>query len=261
MLRYLPMAVSQFDIRGKLMRQNPEACYTFGSSKSERLNGVQKDALVDVGAVEGKDEDPDHVTNREGSGRASHVHFIGDCSSEIATNSCQNGNPSTTTQGNDARTKIPVSSIPAQAATIRGKRKYDSIGNDALVKSEEPILKKHHDNMETPSDFAERFFDPHVAQDVLERIKEHGSVVSIEALLNTKEGPEWNAIHATLGKDAVSHDPIILYSSRNIADIVKAKHETQINLERAEFFAIMAHEIRTVRCCYWKLRSFLFCLC
>ena len=72
-----------------------------------------------------------------------------------------------------------------------------------------------------------------------------GKDVSVEALVQTKNGPGWNAIHARLGKDATSEDPIIYYSARDISDIVNAKKETQLNIERAEFFAIMAHEIRT----------------
>lgn len=91
--------------------------------------------------------------------------------------------------------------------------------------------------------FLRRFVDRRVGMKIFEELKT-GKDVSVEALVRTKRGTEWNAIHARLAKDAISADPIILYSARDISDIVNAKKETQLNKERAEFFAIMAHEIR-----------------
>ena len=92
--------------------------------------------------------------------------------------------------------------------------------------------------------FVDIFVDQQKGQEILDEIKS-GKDVSVEALVHTKHGIEWNAIHARLGKDAITADPIILFSARNISDLIEAKKEIQLNKERAEFFAIMAHEIRT----------------
>lgn len=92
--------------------------------------------------------------------------------------------------------------------------------------------------------FVNRFADRQIGVQILDQIKA-GQDVNVEALVYTKRGPEWHAIHTRLGKDVITADPIILFSARDISEILGAKRELQVNKERNEFFAIMAHEIRT----------------
>ena len=137
MLRHLPVAVSQFDINGKLMEQNPEALSLFG----------------ELGSQTSTDDD----------------------------SSC----------------------------------------------------------------FASRFVDKNLGKRVLKQIQEEG-LCSLEAQKHTKKGPRWSAIEARRSRDPVSQDPVILYSARDITDLVNAKNEAdRANLEKSEMLAVLAHEIRT----------------
>ena len=200
MLRYLPIAVSQFDVNGALMCQNPEACRVFGTPR---------DSTIDVK----HDQDPSSTTT------------------QLPKTNQKPAIPDTLdTEYLDIRTSSQVAlnskeSIPQQRLDVKKNNKED-------------------DMRTSPSHFLDRFVERSVGLKILEQIQA-GNDVNVEALVKTKAGPVWNALHARLGKDAESKDPIILYTARDISDIVKAKKETELNLERAEFFAIMAHEIRT----------------
>mmetsp|Transcript_26899 Transcript_26899/g.39791 ORF Transcript_26899/g.39791 Transcript_26899/m.39791 type:complete len:666 (-) Transcript_26899:35-2032(-) len=108
-----------------------------------------------------------------------------------------------------------------------------------LNNNDDDALKQIHNNH-----FVNRFVDRQIGSKIHNQIK-RGQDVNVEALLYTKCGPEWHAIHTRLGKDSITAEPIILFSSRDISEILSAKRELQVNKERNEFFAIMAHEIRT----------------
>ena len=208
MLRYLPIAVSQFDVDGALMCQNPEACRVFGTPR---------DSTIDVK----HDQYPSSTTtqlaktNQKPSVEEENVQAISD------TLDMEYLDTRTSSQAALNRKE----STPQQRLDVEKNNERD-------------------DMRTTPSHFLDRFVERSAGLKILEQIQA-GKDVNVEALVKTKAGPVWNALHARLGKDSESKDPIILYTARDISDIVKAKKETELNLERAEFFAIMAHEIRT----------------
>lgn len=73
------------------------------------------------------------------------------------------------------------------------------------------------------------------------------TTVSIEAELHTstKGRTQWSAIQLRKTKDPVTSRPVILYSAQDKSDAMEAKREREARLQKSEFLAIMAHEIRT----------------
>ena len=73
------------------------------------------------------------------------------------------------------------------------------------------------------------------------------TTVSIEAELHTstKGRTQWSAIQLRRTKDPVTSRPVILYSAQDKSDAMEAKREREARLQKSEFLAIMAHEIRT----------------
>ena len=208
-LQHLPLAVCQFSENGELTYQNPEACHTFGSA--QYLEGIEDQG----GSSSGSATDP-AAASIVGSTDSSSSHCDDESRSELNNNLSQSS--------------LPVNNIDP----MEDNREACKDEGDTMTIVKKPI-----------NHFLKRFVDRRVGVKIFEELKT-GKDVSVEALVRTKRGTEWNAIHARLGKDAISADPIILFSARDISDIVHAKKETQLNKERAEFFAIMAHEIRYV---------------
>ena len=136
----------------------------------------------------------------------------------------------------------PPGSNPASDNLKNHQTTILNITTDTVTKGEDS--KADDATIPKINHFLKRFVDRQKGTQIFEDIK-NGKDVNVEALVHTKRGKEWNAIHARLGRDSVTADPIILFSARDISDIVNAKKETQVNKERAEFFAILAHEIRT----------------
>jgi hypothetical protein len=95
-----------------------------------------------------------------------------------------------------------------------------------------------------------RFVDRKVAEEVLQKLQQEkipSSPINIEAELytNQKGRTQWSAIQLHKTLDPVTSQPVILYSSRDRSDAIEAKREREARIEKAEFLAIMAHEIRT----------------
>ena len=139
--------------------------------------------------------------------------------------------PSVTSSKSPSKTmKRPPSPPPQSSSPSRTTSKPTTATTSSSSRS------KNH--------FVNRFVDREEGMKIFQQIKD-GKDISVEVLLYTKKGPEWNAIHTRLGNDSNSDKKKMIYfSARNISDIVNAKREIQLNHERAEFFAIMAHEIR-----------------
>jgi signal transduction histidine kinase len=95
-----------------------------------------------------------------------------------------------------------------------------------------------------------RFVDRNVAKDVLQKLQQQsklaGGTINMEAELYTSERrKQWSSIQLRKAIDPVTSQPVILFSSFDKSDAVLAKRERDARIEKAEFLAIMAHEIRT----------------
>lgn len=94
------------------------------------------------------------------------------------------------------------------------------------------------------NDFVERFVDPKVAQTILETIQTEDEV-NLQAELHTSHGPQWSAIQLRKMNDPVTRKATILFCSQDKTDAMEAKREREASMQKSEFLAIMAHEIRT----------------
>mmetsp|Transcript_21303 Transcript_21303/g.37466 ORF Transcript_21303/g.37466 Transcript_21303/m.37466 type:complete len:973 (-) Transcript_21303:122-3040(-) len=96
-----------------------------------------------------------------------------------------------------------------------------------------------------------RFVDQKVATEVLLTLKETSetsfATINMEAELYTsqKGKTQWSAIQLRKTLDPVTSQPVILYSAHDKSDAMEAKREREARIEKSEFLAVMAHEIRT----------------
>ena len=74
--------------------------------------------------------------------------------------------------------------------------------------------------------FIKRFVDQELGKSVLTDAGEKpGEVISIEALQQTVYGPKWSSVSVRQTKDPVTSKPILLYSARDISQVVEAKKQ------------------------------------
>jgi signal transduction histidine kinase/CheY-like chemotaxis protein len=94
--------------------------------------------------------------------------------------------------------------------------------------------------------FRSRFVDSMLGKRMFEEVAVLGNDFSTETQQYTKGGLRWKAIKVRRTKDPVTMNPVILYSARDITDLIEAKKEADAaNMQKSEFIAVMAHEIRT----------------
>ena len=92
----------------------------------------------------------------------------------------------------------------------------------------------------------ERFVDKELGKRVIDQVVDEGIDFNDEVQQHTKQGIRWFAIQLRRSKDPVNGLPVVLYSARDITAVVKAKKEAdQANMDKSEFVAVMAHELRT----------------
>ncbi|KAL7572744.1 hypothetical protein ACA910_009011 [Epithemia clementina (nom. ined.)] len=89
-----------------------------------------------------------------------------------------------------------------------------------------------------------RFEDPLVGQKVLREIQSQDSC-DLEAVIKTRNGPKSCVVQLRKARDPVTAEDVILFSARDNSDAHRAEKERKAREEKSEFFAIMAHEIRT----------------
>ena len=92
-------------------------------------------------------------------------------------------------------------------------------------------------------DFIHRFVNRKVAKEVLQAIRTQDNV-NLEAELRTSHGPQWSAIQLRKTHDPLTSQPVILYSAQDKSDAIEAKRHREASIQKSEFLAIMAHEIR-----------------
>ena len=96
-------------------------------------------------------------------------------------------------------------------------------------------------------DFIHRFVNRKVAKEVLQAIRTQDNV-NLEAELRTSHGPQWSAIQLRKTHDPLTSQPVILYSAQDKSDAIEAKRHREASIQKSEFLAIMAHEIRYESC-------------
>lgn len=95
-------------------------------------------------------------------------------------------------------------------------------------------------------DFVDRFVDPSVGRRVLDTIQTTTeSEVDLRAQIHTNKGARWSAIQLRKTVDPVTGNKAFLYSARDVSAEIEAKKQKEAKERKSEFFAIMAHEIRT----------------
>lgn len=96
------------------------------------------------------------------------------------------------------------------------------------------------------SDFLAQFVDLEVGRHVWKEVTE-GSECSTEALLYTGEGQSWFSVDVRETYDPITSAKVLIFSARDISKLMQyAKNQAdKQNHSRNEFFAVMAHELRT----------------
>eukprot|EP00980_Cylindrotheca_fusiformis_P005711 scaffold1192_cov58-Cylindrotheca_fusiformis.AAC.5 len=97
-----------------------------------------------------------------------------------------------------------------------------------------------------PCDFIRSFESEELGAKMYKQIQETQDC-KLDAEQSCMDGKKWFSIRLRRVRDPVTNSDVIVYSGRDISDIMeRAKEEAdRISMERSEFFAVMAHEIRT----------------
>lgn len=98
---------------------------------------------------------------------------------------------------------------------------------------------------ETASSFLERFVDRKLGRYVLEQVQQ-GKDCSIEAeQYTTPHTPRSFTVSVRRIPDPVTSKPMILYSARDISEMIQARQDTKQACNQADFVATISHELRT----------------
>ena len=208
MLRHLPMAVCQFDMEGNVMFQNQAA------RLPPQVTAAAVAAIHNKKDLDQKNNDNDNnaVENKNGSDSV-----------------------------DESLTKV--------ADTTSAK------GEDDTAEESATAAEKNTQHRRSPQEgeghLLHRFVNPQVAQEALAALQKNSPdqhVVQIEADLYSTKHPgqtEWSEVQLRKTTDPITGKPAILYSAQDKTDAQNAQKERQASLQKSEFFAIMAHEIRT----------------
>ena len=154
-------------------------------------------------------------------------------------NNSEKKNGSVENRGEESLTKA------ANASTTAAK-----VEDDATEDSEKKIQHRRT-SQEGEGHLLHRFVNPLVAQEALAALQKNSpdqQVVHLEADLHSTKHPgqtEWSEVQLRKTTDPITGEPTILYSAQDKTDAQNAQREKQASLQQSEFFAIMAHEIRT----------------
>jgi signal transduction histidine kinase/AmiR/NasT family two-component response regulator len=133
---------------------------------------------------------------------------------------------------------LSVFGKPARESKIDVKKDEEPQTSGETIEMKKEVKQESH--------FRNRFVDQELGDRVFEEVAVKGNDFSVEALQHTKSGLIWSAIKVRRAQDPVTQKPIILYCTRDITDVIEAKKlADQASLQKSEFLAVMAHEIRT----------------
>lgn len=128
---------------------------------------------------------------------------------------------------------------------LKGNLAYqnpEAIGLFGGAKEEEP---KNEDN--DNNQFLARFVDQKLGQHALDHVaQDAGQDYNVEAEQYTLQGNTRTfSVSIRRSLDPVTSNPIILYSARDITEILKARRDTTKANIQSDFMAVISHEIRT----------------
>lgn len=191
-VRHLPIAVCQFDMKGRLMFQNPAAY------------------LPPLDDEEGKESEDDES-------------YISDDDSEYYDQLFEQQYGGTCTPNNGM-------------GSFMDRFVNKKVARELLDSLQDEPKEKRSSITSTSSSVGAAY-----------RSLSNTTTVTIEAELHTstKGRTQWSAIQLRKTKDPVTSRPVILYSAQDKSDAMEAKREREARLQKSEFLAIMAHEIRT----------------
>jgi signal transduction histidine kinase/ActR/RegA family two-component response regulator len=88
------------------------------------------------------------------------------------------------------------------------------------------------------------FVDQDLGKKALRKVQT-GADFNGEVELFALDGPRWFSVGLRRTRDPVKSGHVILFSARDISEIINARRETTRAAMKSEFMAVMAHEIRT----------------
>lgn len=199
-IRHLPIAVCQFDMKGRLMFQNP-AAYLPPLDDEEEKEIEEDESYIDDMDTDDDSEYYEELFDQQFGG--------------VQTISSNNG------RGNFMDRFVNKKVARELLESLQDKENAEKRSNSITS---------------TSSTVAEAFC-----------ALGNTATVSIEAELytSTKGRTQWSSIQLRKTKDPVTSRPVILYSAQDKSDAMEAKREREARMQKSEFLAIMAHEIRT----------------
>jgi len=224
MLRHLPMAVCQFDLQGKVMFQNPEACLvqnstTAASAQEEKGDGEAQEESNDE--PEGPQTE-NKETNEDVEEEPLRLHRDPSSASLSAA-------ATTVTDDDDETAPKPIKQRLSKIM------KSDANPNDTRTK------KRKSTTQSTRGDLLHRFVDPAIGRQILLDIqKEACDKIDMEALLHTQNNQQrWCAIQVRKTHDPVTGQPVILYNAQDKSDAIQARKEKLAREQKSEFLGTL----------------------
>ncbi|CAB9515627.1 Hybrid signal transduction histidine kinase [Seminavis robusta] len=259
MLRHLPIAVCQFDTKGNCMFQNPEACL-YEEETEQEPEQERKQKQKQKPEPE-RESDPPETNHKD---QPSNPQEIKSNRRRRSNNRCI---AASATASNDTETSSSAKCTHKRPARQRSKRLSSTLNMEAAaaaaavamaVDSSQRSNATHssttHNKRRKRADgnLLSRFVDPAVGTKFLHQILQtfantqlSTTCLELEAMLHTRRGPIWSAVQVRQSADPVTGESVLLFNARDKSDAVEARKEKRAREQKAEFLAIMAHEIRT----------------
>ena len=245
MLRHLPISICQFDMDGKTMFQNPEACLL--EDESSQGAAAEEEEKVELEAANKEEgHSVSAAADKEGTMDAS--KDANDCSGEAA----QKNRNDSAQEGKQVQKPPNEKNNEDKATSARRKRRSSTPVTNTTNSLHEGNKHDNHQHHKLPpkkkkaaGDLVHRFVDTKIGQQVLHQIQTSETPLDLEAMLHSQKGQTWSHVQLRQSKDPVTGERVILYSAQDKSDAVKFRKEREARKQKSEFLAIMAHEIRT----------------
>ncbi|CAB9521158.1 respiration control sensor protein ArcB [Seminavis robusta] len=259
MLRHLPIAVCQFDMKGHCMFQNPEACL-LEEETEQQLEQPEKPEQEQQAESKAEPADQDQNKNKNKNQPKK------DSKDKTKTERRRGSNRSISTDSNCTDNETSTSSSAKcthrRPTRRRSKRLSSALNLEAAAAAMAADSSERTHSTTTTStnkkrkkadgSLLSRFVDPMVGTKFLHQIQQafdntqcSQSCLKLEAMLHTQRGPTWSAIQVRQSTDPITGESVLLFNAQDKSDAVQARKEKRAREQKAEFLAIMAHEIRT----------------